>query len=83
MHPEIPPLATDKIAFDAKNLKKQLLALNKKIMLLFGLGHPHTGLGAESAVSLSHDGADSHGPVLAAQCGPLAGVRDPQRSLIV
>ena len=52
-------------------------------MFLFGLGHPHTGLGAESAVSLSHDGADSHGPVLAAQCGLLAGVRDPQRSLIV
>lgn len=53
MHPEIPPLATDKIAFDAKNLKKQLLALNKKIMFLFGLGHPHTGLGAESAVFLT------------------------------
>lgn len=69
MHSEIPPLATDKIAFDAKNLKKQLLPLNKKIMFLFGLGHPHAGLGAESAVSLSHDGADSHGPVLAACVG--------------
>lgn len=83
MLPEIPSPATNKIAFDTKNLEKQLLPLNKKIMFLFGLCHQHTGLGAESAVSLSHNGADSHGPVLAAQCGYLAGTRDSQRSLIM